>query len=144
MHLTPYLNFNGTCAEAMRFYEKALRGKITFMQTIGESPAAEHLGPQDADKIMHAHLQAGKVELMASDCPSGMEVEKGGNVTVSIHPDTLDEAERIFAELSEGGEIKMPIGETFWAERFGMAVDRFGTPWMVNYGGKVQPGCEED
>jgi PhnB protein len=142
MHVTPYLNFNGTCAEAMRFYEKCLKGKITFMMTMGESPAAEHLGPQDADNIMHACVEAGSVMLMASDCPAGMEVDKGGNVTVSLHPDTLEESERLFAELSEGGEVKMPIGETFWAERFGMFVDRFGTPWMVNYEGKVRPPQE--
>ncbi|HEU0051725.1 MAG TPA: VOC family protein [Longimicrobium sp.] len=131
MHFTPYLNFNGNCAEAFRFYERVLGGKITFMQTHGESPMADQVPAEMGDLVMHVSMEVNGQVLMASDSPPEY-YHPGSSVWVSIHLDEPAEAERVYAELSEGGDIKMPIGKTFWAGRFAMFIDRYGTPWMIN------------
>ena len=135
MQINPYLVFNGNCREAFTFYEKVLRGKIAFMATFGETPAtADHHGPEFRDKIMHVRMTVGDQVLMGSDAPAEHYQPMQG-FSVSINVTEPPEADRIFAALSEGGKVTMPIQQTFWALRFGMLVDRFGTPWMVN--------CEE-
>jgi len=131
MQANPYLNFNGNCKEAFEFYAETLGGKIVGMFTFGETPAAEHCGASDQNLIMHAALDLGGAKLMASDAMAD-RYEKPSGVWVSLHPETPEEAERIFAALAEGGEVVMPMEETFWASRFGMVNDRFGTPWMIN------------
>ena len=131
MQLNPYLMFDGRCEAAFKFYEKALGGKIEAMMTYGGSPMTEQTSPEMRNKIMHARLSVGDKLLMASDAPPDRrEAMKGFSVTLSI--DDPGEAERIFHALSEAGTVQMPIQETFWARRFGMLVDQFGTPWMVN------------
>ena len=131
MNLNPYLNFNGTCEAAFKFYEKVLGGKIEAMMTYGGSPMADQTQPEWRNKIMHARMTVGDKMLMASDAPPDRyEAMKGIMVTLGI--DEPGEAERIFHALSENGTVQMPIQETFWAARFGMLVDKFGTPWMVN------------
>jgi PhnB protein len=131
MQFTPYLNFNGNCKEAFEFYEKSLGGKIIAMLTHADTPVAASVGPEWHDRIMHARLQIGDAVLMASDSPpESYEQPKG--FSVSIHVDDPAEAERIFHALAEGAEVQMPIQETFWAVRFAMLTDRFGTPWMIN------------
>jgi PhnB protein len=131
MQLNPYLTFNGQCEAAFKFYEKALGGKIEAMMTYGGSPMAEQTRSEWRDKIMHARLSVGDNMLMASDAPPDRyEAMKGIMVTLGI--DNPGEAERIFHALSANGTVQMPIQETFWALRFGMLVDQFGTPWMVN------------
>ena len=131
MQCNPYLLFNGNCEEAFKLYEKVLGGKIIAMLKVGDTPAAEHHGPDFRDKIMHARMTFGNNTLMASDAPAAhYEAMKG--IQVSLNVDTPAEADRVFKALAEGGNIKMPIQETFWAQRFGMLTDRFGTPWMVN------------
>jgi PhnB protein len=131
MQIVPYLNFNGQCKAAFEFYEQCLGGKIVAMFTYGDTPAAEHVSAGSRDRIMHVRLVAGDAVLMGSDSPPEMfEAMKG--LYVSLLVDTTQEAERIFHALAEGGAVVMPIEETFWAERFGMVVDRFGTPWMIN------------
>ena len=131
MQLNPYLMFEGRCEAAFKFYEKALGCKIEFMMTYGSSPMAEQTPPEWRNKIMHARMSVGDKILMASDAPPDRhEVMKGFSVSLSI--DDPGDAERIFRSLSENGTIQMPIQETFWARRFGMLVDQFGTPWMVN------------
>jgi PhnB protein len=131
MQFTPYLNFNGQCAEAFRFYEQCFGGKIVAMFTHGETPAAEHVAAEWQDRIMHARLVVGDAVLMGSDSPPAyFEQPKG--IYVSIHVTDAADAERIFHALAEGGAVEMPIAETFWAVRFGMVTDRFGTPWMIN------------
>jgi PhnB protein len=131
MQLNPYLTFNGQCEAAFKFYEKALGGKIEVMMTYGGSPMAEQTRSEWRNKIMHARLSVGDNMLMASDAPPDRyEAMKGIMVTLGI--DDPGEAERIFHALSENGTVQMPIQETFWARRFGMLVDQFGTPWMVN------------
>jgi PhnB protein len=131
MKMNPYLSFNGNCAEAFKFYEQCLGGKIAMSMTYGESPMADQTPPEFRGKIMHTRLVAGDMVLMASDSPPGRhEAMKGFQVSLIV--ETPAEAERIFHALEEGGTVHMPLQETFWATRFGMLVDRFGTPWMVN------------
>jgi PhnB protein len=131
MQLNPYLFFKGNCKEAFTFYEKVLGGKISAMMTHGETPAAEHTKPEWQDKIIHARMTFGDQVLMASDAPpEHYRPMQGFSVSLSVEEPA--EADRIFKAFSEGGEVTMPIQETFWAHRFGMLVDRFGTPWMIN------------
>lgn len=131
MLLNPYLFFKGDCEAAFKFYERALRGTGLTMHTYGTAPADMKIAPEWGDKIMHARLTVGDQALMGSDAPPDRQQSAGG-FSVSISVDEPAEAERIFRELAEGGSQTMPIGETFWAKRFGMLVDRFGIPWMVN------------
>jgi PhnB protein len=131
MELTPYVNFNGRCAEAFKFYEKTLGGRIVMMQTHGESPMKDHVPPDWRDKVMHARLAIGNHALMGSDAPPGHYAAPQGTY-VSISVPALGEAQRVFRTLSEGGTVSMPFQKTFWSSGFGMLVDRFGIPWMVN------------
>lgn len=140
MQLNPYLMFNGNCEAAFKFYEQCLDGKIVMMMTHKEAPSAEHVPAEWHDKIMHVCLDLGDsfgVEqssnrlLMGSDSPPGcFETPQGFYVQISVDEPT--EAERIFHALAENGKVKMPIDQTFWSARFGMLVDQFGIPWMVN------------
>ncbi len=130
MKINPYLVFNGNCAEAMQFYNGVLGGKLDLMK-FGGTPAAEHVPASSHDKIIHACLSFGDHCVMASDCMPGQPEEMKG-MSVTLHYDEPEDAERVFAALSEKGAITMPIGETFWAKRYGAFVDRFGTPWMIN------------
>ena len=131
MQLNPYLHFDGKCQEAIEFYARVLGGNIVAMTTYGETPAASHSPAAMKDKIIHARLMIGDVALMASDAPlEHYAPPQGFSVTLNIN-DTA-EAERVFNALLEGGKATMPITETFWARKFGMLVDRFGVPWMVN------------
>jgi PhnB protein len=131
MQLNPYLLFNGQCEAAFKFYEQCLGGKIVTMQTHGDSPMAQHVSPEWHDKILHVHLTVGDNVLMGSDAPPGhYDQPKGFSVSIALNDPT--EAERIFNALAENGTVQMPFQETFWAARFGMLVDRFGIPWIVN------------
>jgi len=131
MQLNPYLTFNGQCEAAFKFYERVLGGKIEAMMTFGSSPMAEQTSPEWRNKIMHARMTVGDQVLMASDAPPDRhEAMKGIMVTLGI--DDPKEAERIFRALADKGTVRMPIQETFWAARFGMLTDQFGTPWMIN------------
>ena len=131
MQIVPYLSFNGQCEEAFRFYEKTLDGKILMMIDHGGTPAAEQVPAEWHKKIMHARLSIGSQLLMGSDAPPGWYTKPGG-FSVSLQIPHLHRAERVFNALADGGTVMMPFEKTFWAERFGMVVDRFGTPWMVN------------
>ncbi len=131
MHITPYLTFDGTCAEAFRFYEQALGGQIVMMTTHGEAPPMPDMPPVDPNRIMHAQLKVGDATLMASDA-MGSHGQPMAGFHVSLMPATITEAERIWAALAEGGQVRMPLGPTFWSPRFGILADKFGTPWMVN------------
>jgi len=131
MKLNPYLSFNGQCEAAFRFYEKCLGGKIAFMMTFGDSPMADQVPPEWAKKIMHTTLTVGDQVLHGSDAfPGSYQKPQGISVTIGIA--SVADAERIFQALAENGEIGMPIQETFWALRFGVVTDQFGTPWMIN------------
>jgi PhnB protein len=135
MQLNPYLMFDGQCKAAFEFYERCLGGKDLYMMTHGESPMADQALPEWRDKIMHASLTVENVSLMGSDyCPPEQyELPRGFSVSINLNDPT--KAEQLFDALSENGTIQMPLQKTFWAARFGMLVDRFGIPWMIN--------CEE-
>lgn len=131
MQMTPYLNFTGQCREAFEFYRDVLGGEITGIMTYGESPMADEMPAESHDGVMHAHLVAGGAELMGSDGPPPGD-GTAHTMWVALNVDEASEAERIFAAFAEGADVKMPIQQTFWAERFGMLVDRFGTAWIIN------------
>ncbi len=130
MKLFTYLNFGGNCAEAFRFYEKHLGGKITMMMTHGESPEPSPGPAQPKDAILHGRITIGETELLASDVPPSI-FEPIRSVYLSLSHDSSEEAERVFALLSDGGKVFMPMAETFFAYRFGMLRDKFGTSWMI-------------
>jgi len=131
MEISPYLNFNGQCATAFKFYEQVLGGRIEMMQTHGDSPMKDRVPPDWQDKVLHARLNVdGKVIMGCDAPPSHYSAPQGTYVSVSL-PDAK-RGERIFSQLSENGKVTMPFQKTFWSPGFGMAVDRFGVPWMVN------------
>ena len=131
MQLNPYLNFDGCCEAAFRLYERCLGGKIEMMMRHGESPMADQVPPEWREKIMHVRLTIGDKVLMGSDAPPDRyEPPKGFAVSLSV--DSAADAERIFKALAEKGTVRMPLQKTFWAGSFGMLVDQFGIPWMIN------------
>lgn len=140
MQFTPYLNFDGNCAEAFAFYAKLFKGTIAYQGTFGEMPASEDMPPipeSAKNRIMHVHLQIGDQALMGSDAMPGADATCGGyqpaqGLWVSIHAADVAEGQRLFDALAQGGQTVMPFGATFWSPGFGMTKDRFGTPWMVN------------
>jgi PhnB protein len=132
MQINPYLFFQGNCEEAFRFYERALGGKIEMIHRYGGSPAEAHTPPDWQNKIMHARLVAEDQVLMGSDAPPEQRDAATGGFYVSLSLTDIVRAERIFRALAENGTVRMEFQQTFWAERFGMVVDQFGIPWMIN------------
>lgn len=132
MKLNPYLRFDGNCKDAFAFYKQALGAEITTIMTWGDGPMAENIPPEAHNMVMHAELDIGGNTVMGTDGGPDDTYEgiKGANVV--INADGPEEAERLFKNLSEGGNITMQMEETFWALRFGMVTDKFGVPWMVN------------
>jgi PhnB protein len=130
MRSNPYLSFNGQCEAAFKFYEQLLGGKITFMQTWGDSPAAKYMPEEGQGFILHAALDLGDSILMGADLPP-TSYEQPRGVHVVLHYKDKSEAERVFQGLAEGGKVEMPFGATFFAAGFGQCVDRFGIPWMA-------------
>lgn len=129
-----YLFFNGRCEEAIEFYRKALGAEVEMMMRFKESPEPPPPGmvpPGFENKIMHASFRIGKTTLMASD---GCSAEKASfeGFCLSISVPTEAEADRVFAALGEGGQVRMPLAKTFWSPRFGMLTDRFGIGWMIS------------
>ncbi|NID04797.1 VOC family protein [Luteibacter jiangsuensis] len=150
MHIQPYLFFNGNCEEAFKFYEKALGGKINELHRYKDMPPQEGgddngCGPMTPEQkakfdesIMHVNLTVdGQMMLMGSDSPQDEGTVRGLSISIGI--DDVEKGRKVFEALSEGGEVKMPFQETFWAKGFGMCTDKFGVPWMVNAGDKPSP-----
>ena len=132
MQLIAHLNFSGDCEAAFRFYAATLGGKIAFMMRQGESPMGDKVPAEMKDKIMHATLQVPDGGgLMGADHPDGKKVTPAG-FCVSVQLKDVAEAERIFKALSEGGQMQMAFQKTFWSPGFGMCIDKFEIPWMVN------------
>lgn len=129
--LIAYLNFPGTCREAMTFYQQCLGGQL-HLTTFEESPMAAQLPAATRAAILHAHLTSGPLKLMASDNPMS-EVVNGNSVSLSLDCASEDETARLFAGLAAGGRVTMPLADQFWGARFGMLTDQFGIHWMVNY-----------
>lgn len=137
MQVHPYLNFDGNAEDALRFYETALKGKLSPIVRFGDMAGGEWTPPPaEAKKVMHAGVSFGNGQmLMASDVPKGMgkPVVVGTNSYISLHPDSRQEADRLFAALSEGGKVEMPMGDQAWGDYWGAFTDRFGTQWMINH-----------
>jgi PhnB protein len=131
MDLNPYLNFDGQCEAAFKFYERCLDGKITTLVTFESMGDVSQLPEGWGKKIMHAHMTVGDKVLMGSDAPPG-RFEKPQGFSMSVQVEGPAEADRVFGALSENGSVRMPLRQTPWAARFGMLTDQFGVPWMVN------------
>ena len=129
--IIPYLNFNGNAKEALDFYAAALGGDVIQVQTFGGANMAQDESMKD--KILHAVFAAGELKFMVSDCPPGVSVKEGDQVSLSLNFMDLESIEKTFAALSTGGTITMPMQDTFWGARFGMAKDKFGVHWMFNH-----------
>ena len=130
MKLHTYLNFGGNCEEAFRFYEKNLGGKIEMMMRYADQPDPKNVPPGTEKYVLYLNMTIGETQLMGSDVPPE-RFQPMRSVYLSLAVDSSEEAERIFKLLGEGGEVFMPMEETFFAYRFGMLRDRFGTSWMI-------------
>ena len=131
MRANAYLNFNGNCEQAFRFYAEATGATIDQMMSFANSPMADQMPPEARNMIIHASMKVGDTVIMASDAP-GDRYKKPQGFSVSLLIDTAAEAERVFAAMSSGGEVSMPLQKTFFSARFGMFTDKFGIPWMIN------------
>lgn len=131
MHTNPYLMFKGNCEEAFRSYAEITGGTIMEMHRYNSAPPGMPMPPEWQEKLMHARLKIGDTVIMGSDAPPGRQFGERGGFQMSLAVDSKTEAERIFAALSDGGNVSMPMGPTFFAAAFGMLTDRFGVPWMV-------------
>lgn len=138
MEISNYLMFNGNAEEAMNFYGQALGAKVQFMQRYKDSPmpAGEGWG----DKIMHASLDLDGATIMVSDSKEDGRIVSGDNVHLSLNFHSEEEIDRVFAAVSAGGTVTMPLQDTFWGARFGMCQDKFGIHWMFNYD---KPGAKQ-
>jgi PhnB protein len=130
MKLHTYVNYGGNCEQAFRFYEQHLGGKITTMMTHSQQPDASKVPPDWQQAILYACMTIGETQLMGNDVPPD-RFQPMRSVYLSLSVDSIEEAERLFALLSDGGQIFMPMQETFFAFRFAMLRDRFGTSWMI-------------
>jgi len=131
MEVNPYLNFNGNCEEAFKFYERYLGGKIEAIHTFADSPMENQLPQEWRNKVMHIRMTVGTTVLMGSDAPEGRYQTPQG-FRVSLNLKDAAEADRVYEALSANGKIIMPIQKTFWATWFAMFTDSFGIPWMIN------------
>ncbi len=127
--LSPYLNFDGNCREAMEWYRSIFGGELS-LQTFAE--AKIEASPKYAQKIMHAALRSDSIMFMASDAAPDAQVTFGNAVHMSISGDESDTLTTYFEKLSEGGRVTMPLEKQFWGDQFGMLIDRFGIHWMIN------------
>ena len=138
MQVSTYLSFNGQCEAAFTFYEQCLGAHLGAIFRYAGTPLADQVPADWQDKVMHGSLTVGEHVLMGGDvAPDRYEEPKGFSLSLQITNAT--EAERIFRELGKDGTVAVPLEKTFWAERFGMVVDRFGIPWLINCGGSEQP-----
>ena len=128
MKLYTYVNYKGRCQEAFRFYERHLGGKVTMMMTFGDGPKEVAAPPAWKDKVLHARMTIGETELMGADIP---DAEPMRSAYLTLLAGSNEEAERVFAALSTGGEVLMALTETFFAHRFGQLRDPFGMNWMI-------------
>jgi PhnB protein len=136
MQLNPYLNFNGNTEEAFNFYQSVFGGELSIMKFKG-TPGCEEMSEEDQNKVVHASLPIGSQMLMATDFleSSGQKLVVGNNVNISLHPESKEEADRLFKGLSEGGMVEMPMADAFWGDYFGAFKDKFGISWLINCAG---------
>lgn len=139
VQLAAYLSYDGNCAEAMKFYAEVLGAKLEALITYGEMPGGGPVPADQAGRIMHAYLVHPDFAIMAGDTPPGVPYQGIQGCMMAITYPSVDEATRVFNALAEGGKVGMALGETFWADTFGMVTDRYGTPWGVNGGPREMP-----
>lgn len=130
--ISPYLNFNGNCREAMSFYKETLGGELHLM-AVNETPIAAQCPAAMQDQIMHAHLTGQGFSLMGSDMLSGGSYQPGNNFSLTVNCQTEEQIHSLFNKLSEGGQVFEPLKQQFWGSLFGTVADKFGTRWMLNY-----------
>ena len=137
MSLSPYLHFNGNCREAFEFYRAAFGGDFLVLETFGDGPADMQVPEDERNNVMHVSLPMGTSVLMGSDVPTtfGEPAPSVSNVSISYAAHSREETDALFARLSDGGTVTMPLQEMFWGAYFGACIDRFGVNWMLN--------CEE-
>ena len=141
MQINPYLSFKGECEAAFKFYEQCLGGQLGAIFRYGGSPLAGQVPDDWSDKVMHGNLTLGDQVLMGGDvAPDRYEEPRGFSLSIQIK--STADAERIFRELGKDGRVVVPLEKTFWAARFGMVVDRFGIPWLINCEESNQPPVE--
>jgi len=136
MTINPYLNFPGNTEEAFNFYKSVLGGEFPFLQRFKDTPEADKISPEDANKIMHVSLPVGNGNMiMATDAleSMGQKLTQGNNFYLCISADSKEEADKLFNGLSQGGQLTMPMADMFWGAYFGMFTDKFGIQWMVSY-----------
>jgi PhnB protein len=134
MSFTPYIHFQGNCAEAMTFYAQVFGATDLYFQKFSDAP--EDVGvPKSSNRIMHAHFSVNGGSLMGSDFPDGFEGDPQKAVSVSFVVKTLEQGQAVFDQLVVGGDVLMPFSKTFWSPGFGMLKDRFGTHWMISIPG---------
>jgi len=134
MHVEPYLHFDGTCEEALAFYQTIFGGEIGEIARFGTSPMADHVPEEDHEAVMHTTYRAPGVSFMASDWPGGLPPAGIARVRLSVATPDLAEGERIFAALAANGTIHQQFMKTFWGATFGMVTDQYGIDWMINAG----------
>lgn len=136
MNLNPYLNFNEQCEAALTFYAKVLGGKIDMLMRYGESPMGKEVPEEQHRLVMHAQLSIGSQIIMAADAlPQYCQGNSGGSsISLTLNYETVEDGQRVFDALADGGKINMPFGPTFWAQGFGALTDKFGIPWLINGG----------
>lgn len=134
MLMNAYLNFDGNCEEAFRYYAEVLHGELPHLMRFADAPGCEDMPAEMKNRVIHVRLEVDGHVLMGSDvapqCGGPYEGVKGASITLNV--DTKAEARRIFEALSKGGKVTMPLDRTFWAELFGALEDRFGVPWLIN------------
>ncbi|MCP1198830.1 VOC family protein [Notoacmeibacter sp. MSK16QG-6] len=138
MQPTIYLYFEGKCEEAMRYYVDVFGGEVLGIFRNGDSPDPENRMPGGDDLVMNMAVRIGESEMMASDAPKEW-YNKPQGFDISMPASSIEEAQRWFEAISDGGTVRMDLEETFWAERFAMVTDRYGIHWMINYTGNKAP-----
>lgn len=132
MYVTPYLFFNGNCAEALGYYEKVLGARVLNRTTYGDTPAKDHVPAAMHAKVIHATLMVGNTAVMAADdCTPDGAAGKPGGYSLTVSADTPETAKKVFEALADGGTVTMALDKTFFAQAFGSVHDRFGVRWMV-------------
>jgi PhnB protein len=133
MALIPYLFFDGTCAEAMKFYAEVFGGTIVSMQRWSEMPPNPDypISDEQKNRVMHARMDSNVANLLGSDGTAGTE-QKGGNISLSLNLTDVAEGEKLFNGLSSGGSVEQPLTDMFWGDKFGQFTDKFGIDWMFN------------
>lgn len=135
MKLDTYLKFNGNCREAFEFYRRSFGGEFATIQTFGDGPEDMVVGAEHRDLLMHVSLPVGPSVLMGSDYIEGFGPPNvvGNNFSITVHAGSKEEADDIFAKLSEGGAVMMPMQDMFWGAYFGALADKFGVSWQIHY-----------